>query len=600
MIDRLELTKNVQFYDLKIPLDNEERQITNDEILSILNSADDNIEPDSDYLINDFRVGRNFIDADVNFIYSLRVFPTLRPVYFMGEAEGGENFYDTIYAFILILEFDNSIAIIKKSCANISDKLEKDFNLITSHLLAGTFNDSDVSFQKISTRSMTNSDKAIRSRSFESSDLKGAFSTHAAGRSIPYYLKLRQGPTIKTISGSGRLVEASQRISFDDIASWSYNQLCLVRQGGGVKDFLNYFAQQKELNEVMALTQPNALLIESTALYEKIESEGLRIKYKLPDGEDCYLSEKRLNKLFQKLEKVYEIRDDLTIDSAIGSAKIKRNNKTLTIESTILRRLKILSNGKEATLQSFIFKNGFYSITFQDPRYMYFMGNCFEDASGISEINSILDILMPVENMDKVLSEKGTFTKLSTKFSVESMFDLVEEIHKNDDYIFCDDLGNEWADHITFNKQDSCISFIHSKHGSKTTSASKLHDVVGQAIKNLGYMYFSAPDLLDKVRNKLKKNYVNNNTETKIKKIRKGDTRKLKKYLDDLSKDVKLHRKCILSCSFISKNEVKREFGKLRRNLPVKPHVIQLLWILSSFSHAVKEVNAVPVIYCAK
>lgn len=84
MIDRLELTKNVQFYDLKIPLDNEERQITNNEILSILNSADDNIEPDSDYLINDFRVERNLIDADVNFIYSLRVFPTLRPVYFMG------------------------------------------------------------------------------------------------------------------------------------------------------------------------------------------------------------------------------------------------------------------------------------------------------------------------------------------------------------------------------------------------------------------------------------------------------------------------------------------------------------------------------------
>ncbi|TLV02067.1 hypothetical protein FE839_24275 [Klebsiella indica] len=34
MIDRLELTKNVQFYDLKIPLDNEERQITNNETLS--------------------------------------------------------------------------------------------------------------------------------------------------------------------------------------------------------------------------------------------------------------------------------------------------------------------------------------------------------------------------------------------------------------------------------------------------------------------------------------------------------------------------------------------------------------------------------------
>ncbi|OUG49030.1 hypothetical protein AZZ61_001471 [Klebsiella variicola] len=178
----------------------------------------------------------------------------------MGEVEGGERYYDKIYAFILILEFGNSLAIIRKSCANISDKLDKDFNLITNHSLIGTFNDSDVSFQKISTRNITISDKAIRGRSFESSDLKGSFSTHAAGRAIPYYLKLRQGSTIKTISGSGRLVESSQRIRFDEIASWSYNQLCLIRQGGGIKDFLSNFAQQKDLNEVMGLTQPLSLI----------------------------------------------------------------------------------------------------------------------------------------------------------------------------------------------------------------------------------------------------------------------------------------------------------------------------------------------------
>ena len=602
MIERLELTKNVQFYDLIIPQDNEERVITDNEIINILNSADDNIEPGSDYLINSFRVSDILIDSNLEFIYSLRVFQTLKPVYFMGEVEGGERYYDKIYAFILILEFGNSLAIIRKSCANISDELNKDFNLITNHFLIGTFNDSDVSFQKISTRNITISDKAIRSRSFESSDLKGSFSTHAAGRAIPYYLKLRQGSTIKTISGNGRLVESSQRIRFDEIASWSYNQLCLIRQGGGIKDFLSNFAQQKDLNEVMGSTQPSALLIESTALYEKIQSEDLKIKYKLPSGEDYFLSQKKLNKLFYELEKVYEINDDLTLRSTIGNARIKRNNKTLTIESNILRKLKVQSKGKEVTMQNFIFKNGFYSITFKNPNYMYFMGNCFEDTSGISEINSILNLLVPVKNMETVTSEKGKFTAMSDKFSTDSMFDLVENVHKDDDYIFCDDLGNEWADHITFNKQDSCISFIHSKHGSKTTSASKLHDVVGQAIKNLGYMYFSTSDFLQKYRVKLKKNYVSNSktgsTRTRIKKIRKGDPKNIKNYLDDLSKDVKLHRKCILSCSFISKKEIAYEFKKLKRKQAVKPHVIQLLWILSSFSHAVKEVNAVPLIYC--
>lgn len=604
MIDRLELTKNIQFYNLIIPEDNSNRTITDLEINNILEASDENIEPNSDYLLDKFRVGNRLIESNIPYKYSLRIFPTLKPVYFIGEVEGGENYQDKIYAFILILEFDNSIAIIKKSCANISDKVERNFNLVSSNLLAGTFNDSEVFFQKISTRTMTNSDKAIRNRSVESADLKGSYSTHAAGRSIPYYLKLRQGAVIKTISGSGRLVEASQRVNFDEIAAWSYNQLCLIRQGGGVKDFLDFFAKQKDLSEVLCSTVPNALLIESTSLYEKLQSEGCIIKYKLPDGTDYILNEIQVNRLFRKLERVYEIKNDLTIPVPVGKAKIRKNNKTLTIDSAFLKKLKVSSNTKDVTLQSFILKNGFYSITFTDPRYMYFMGNCFEDSSGISEINSILEMLTPKANIKDVSSEKGLFFKSMVNFSDDSMFDVVENIHNGDDYIFCDDLGNEWADHITFNKAESCICFIHSKHGDKSTSASKLHDVVGQGIKNLGYMYFSTGDFTEKIKSKLNKNYIgvykNKSIPTKIKRIRKGNTRHIKNYLDELFKDVKLHRKCILSCSFISKKEIKQEFNKLRGKKPVKPHVVQLLWILSSFSHAVKEANAVPVIYCDK
>ena len=63
------------------------------------------------------------------------------------------------------------------------------------------------------------------------------------------------------------------------------------------------------------------------------------------------------------------------------------------------------------------------------------------------------------------------------------MFGFVENICTNQNYIFCDDLGDEWADHITFNLTDLSISFIHSKHGDISTSASNLHDVVGQGIK---------------------------------------------------------------------------------------------------------------------
>lgn len=119
------------------------------------------------------------------------------------------------------------------------------------------------------------------------------------------------------------------------------------------------------------------------------------------------------------------------------------------------------------------------------------MGSCFQDTSAFSSIKSIIDILHPRPELTNCSSEKGKFSSQTKSFSTDSAFNAVETIHNQDDYIFCDDLGLEWADHITLNKANSCITFIHSKHGDPSTSASNLHDVVGQAIKNLGYMHFT-------------------------------------------------------------------------------------------------------------
>ncbi|HAS8352899.1 TPA: hypothetical protein I7721_17580 [Vibrio vulnificus] len=594
MLEKLELTKNAQFYVTK------EDELLPSFILDILNTSDDNIEPDSSYILNSFRIKKELIDTNVPYFYSIRVFPTIRPVYFIGKSEEEPGFYDKIHAFIIIFEFENHIAIIKKSCSNISEELDKHFNLITNTMIAGTFNDSDVSFQRILLRNMTVSDKAIRQRSYEAPDLKGTFSTHAAGRSIPLFLKFRQGPTVKTISGTGRLVESSHRINFDSLASWVYNQLTLIKNGGGEKDFLDAFAKQKKLHEVLKHTNPNAILIESSSLYDQLIEDGIRIKYTNKKGIDIELQEKELNRLIQHLERVYSIDSNKNIINKFGRALIRVNNKTLTFDSLILRTFKINISGSDVTLQSYIIKNGFYSITFDDPRYMYFIGNCFQDDSGIAEIDSILDMLIPIKNIQSVTSEKGSFKKNSVTFSKDSMFNLVEKIHKSDDYIFCDDLGNEWADHITLNKKDSYISFIHSKHGPSSTSASNLHDVVGQAVKNLGYMNFNKDDFIKKKNDKFVKKYNSDKVTTNINRVRKGNVDKLDEYLVDFLKDYKLHRKCILSCSFISKDKIRNEFNKISNGEKVSGHITQLLWILSSFSHAVKEVSAIPIIYCAE
>ena len=59
-----------------------------------------------------------------------------------------------------------------------------------------------------------------------------------------------------------------------------------------------------------------------------------------------------------------------------------------------------------------------------------------------------------------------------------------------------------------------------------------------------------------------------------------------------------LHRKCIIACPFLSRQDMENEFNNLAAGNKVRGHIIQLLWILSSFIHAAKELGIIPIIYC--
>lgn len=587
MPERLELTKNAQFY---VPKNSIDDSIIND----ILGAAVENMDTGTQFVVDLFRSDKRVEESELEYKCSVKVFPSVRPVYFINEA-----LEDRVYAFIILIEYQNYLAIFKKSCANISELIKEHFTLVDSRDLTSTFGDNDVEFQKIALRNMTISDRAMRARSYEAADLKGLLSTHSAGRSIPFYLKLRQGAITKSISGTGRLIESSQRKSLDEIAVWVKEQVELIESPSSDNNFLDSFAKKVELSDVLSACEPNAVLVESTPLQERIERDGLILKYKTARSGNVVISSRVKNKLFAALEKVYELDSDCKVIGKEACTRLRKNEKSLTLTSKALTKFRVIENGKEVTLQKFIVKNGYYSVTFTDPKYMYFMGACFEDSSGVSEINSILEIMHPKAEMPTVTSEKGSFTSTSTAFESDSMFAVVENIHQNDDYILCDDLGIEWADHITFNRADSNISFIHSKHGSPSTSASNLHDVVGQGIKNLGNMYFTKEKMLERINDKFSGMYINSRHETSIARVRKGNPALAEDYLEGLLKDYKLHRKCILSCSFLSKSAVITEFSKIQRGEPVRGHIIQLLWIISSFAHAVRDMNAIPIIYCA-
>ena len=227
---------------------------------------------------------------------------------------------------------------------------------------------------------------------------------------------------------------------------------------------------------------------------------------------------------------------------------------------------------------------------------MYTKGQLFQDGLGINEIDSLKEIFQVKANIAAATSEKGKFTASSTKFEQDSLFFQVEEIHQNDEILICDDLGNEWADHISFNATEKTISFIHSKFKTgNSSSASNLHDIVGQAIKNLGNMYFKEETFLKKTESFQTTSYSNSS----ISKFRLGDYTLLKSNLGNYLSSYTTIRKCVLCCPFISKDEIFKEFDKLKVGTPTRGHITQLFWIISSFVHSAKELNVVPVIYCS-
>lgn len=604
MPDRLELTKNVLFFKCDSPN-------TDQEIEKILELATENKESNTNFVIDQFRA-KNKTNRGVDYTVSIKVFPTVRPVYFLDD----DTFEDRIYAYILVIEINDYLVILSKSCSTFLAYVKENFKLIEVAELSRLVGD-NAEFQKIALRNMTVSEKAVRNRSYEGNDIRSSFSSHSAGRSIPSHLKIKEKGQIKSISSTGRIVESSPRQSIEEITDWAYSQIQLINTSKE-NNFLKKFAKKVSLGDVLSKCNPSALLIDISAIEDKIEDGTILLKYELFKKEKINGKIKKTKKyiepsiriykkLFDQLGRVYELNQNLRVINLESTSYVNKNKRTLSISSKLLRKFKVEENSKIESLLNYINKQGLFCLTFDDPRFMYCMDNCFEDVSGTSEIESILAMLHPQKDIEKIQSEKGTFKAGQKHFSKGSMFHFVEKLHSKDDYIFCDDLGDEWADHLVINSKEYSISFIHSKYSKDVTnSASQLQDVVGQGIKNLGNMHFTSKQIVFKNSNSLAGFYKSGKgangegtgVQTNISRIRKSSGN-IENDINLILKNPKLHRKCILACNFISKSYIEAEFNKIKQGQKVRGNITQWLWILSSFSHAAKDAGVFPMIYCA-
>lgn len=180
MINGVFLSNNAQFYRIK-----DGKQIINSTIEDIIKEASNNKLARS-YMLDDFRLTRE-VDG-FTFKYTFRIYKAKKKVDFIFDSDN----FDTIHAFILLIEYDNNLIVFKKSTNTITSSLSKIFELLDYEKILNIVDDS-MHIQKVALRNMTISGEAIHSHSYETpGNLNGLLSMHSAGKAIPQNMKVKK------------------------------------------------------------------------------------------------------------------------------------------------------------------------------------------------------------------------------------------------------------------------------------------------------------------------------------------------------------------------------------------------------------------------
>lgn len=260
----------------------------------------------------------------------------------------------------------------------------------------------------------------------------------------------------------------------------------------------------------------------------------------------------------------------------------------------------LLYNGTSTNFLHYFNLYNDFIINFEDLSLVYTNRKLFKDNNLIGYIDSFIDVFKGKNELTAVTSEKGTFTVTSTSFSNDCIFRFIEDhLTHNSDYSFLDDLGDEWADFIKL--KNNSISLIHAKHGNSQLSASSFHDVVGQALKNIGNLNPSNIQLETTKAAKRSANYNIDTIAATINRLRHGDTiANAISIYKKLLITPNLKKEIILVLDFISRAQLKDRLQKLQAGTAFheKNQVIQILWIISSLVNSCSE-NGIDIhIYC--
>lgn len=559
------------------------------------------------YVINEKKVPISINGKEV--IYSIMAF----------KMESQPNFLinttikEIRYAYLLILEHDDYAFIFKKNVDISLNKLLNFLNPFPYEKLTGFKANQETEYEKVSLNSMTISNAVIRNRAYEGKNLKGLLPSTSASRSIASNFRLNcDGEIYSIIPNTSRLSFRSPRLSIKEISQWCVSIKNELETHNNGNTFIDNFASPVDLEKVSQICHPTAIFVDLEDLDLSIrEHNDKKLLYVDENKKKINFDDDQLRNFFNlfkspinlikncKKSKVFDfcIRGNKTIGNVI------LNKNIISFYSRVGNNIIISDeNAGDVSFSKFINTSKCFSVVFSHPSYMYFSRYTFQDKKLLSNIDGMLSIFIDKFDFSNVKSEKEKpfKNKNISEFPVNSLFFAVERnLKTTNSIIICDDMNDEWADHIILEGNTvnaPCITYVHSKFvDNESYGASKFHEVVSQALKNLGRLNSDVSEYKIKYDNEWKNKY----ESTNIERVRTGnDWNEIEKNLTEINSNPNSLRKIILATPFLKKSILQGKMEQLAKGEKVPPHYIQILWLINTFISACRDYNVQPYILC--
>jgi len=490
------------------------------------------------------------------------------------------------YGYLLLVEFDNYLVISKRGTSEFLDLLEKHIVEIDYNTLSKFKITASTQYKKLGVNNLDTSKRAMRRATYEADDVKGALSTISTGNKIVSSLKIKNSLGLTSIAiGTSRVNDLGNKVDVKDFCLWCNNICSQITSFKHTSTYLDNFAEPLNYERKIKNLKPISILFNFSSFLDDIDAGLIAKVYYENSGSNREIKLKPILEnhdlcmdiVYNAASKQYEIKNNFD-----SSLILNKGKNSIGVSGSKLKHIYFEYNtGEIVNLLGKINKESLFIVSFQNIDIRYSTRTLFKDNKLLGNIDYFLKSIETSAFLKPALSEKGTVVPTSSFFDKTSLFGIIESSISSEQYLLCDDLGDEWADYIGFTPNKT-IRFYHAKSSTKKYSASAFHDLVSQAIKNIGNFDFNK-DLTSK-KSKISSLY----SGCKIKRLRKGNATSCFKNLRETYNSPNITREIVLVIDFLNKKQLESELNKLKTG-KAKIQTVQILWLLSTLIGTCQE-----------